>query len=340
LNAKTKKLLVIRLSAMGDVAMTVPVLKAVLAQNKNVEITVLTRAFFAPTFKELSNVSVIIADVNNKHKGFKGLYRLYKTLKQEDFFAIADLHNVLRTTILKLFFFGKKYYQINKGRAEKKELISGKNRIQLKTTHQRYADVFEKIGLSADVSNPTFFKRQTLPKEVNSFLKNKSNKKLIGIAPFAAHKGKMYPLEKMKIVIEKLSKNYAILLFGGKNDANQLKELELNSDIFSIAGKISFEEELNTISNLDLMLSMDSGNAHLAANYGVKVITVWGVTHPFAGFAPFYQPKDFSLLPDLTKFPKVPTSIYGNSYPEGYEDAAGSILPETILEKVEMILNH
>lgn len=338
MQTEQKKLLVIRLSAMGDVAMTIPVLKAVLAQNKNVQITVLTRAFFVPIFKELPTVSVLIADVNGKHKGFSGLFKLYKTLKKEGFFAIADLHNVLRTNILKTFFLGKNFYQIDKGRREKKDLISGKNRIQLKTTHQRYADIFRKIGLNVNLADPTFFERQALPKTISDFLKNKASKKIIGIAPFAAHKGKMYPLEKMKAVVKQLSKNYAILLFGGKNDTEKLKSLVLNENVFSIAGKLSFKEELNGISNLDLMLSMDSGNAHLAANYGVKVITIWGVTHPFAGFAPFHQPKDFALLPNLEKFPKIPTSIYGNTYPEGYENAAGNISPQIIVEKIESVL--
>lgn len=323
---------------MGDVAMTIPVIKAVLAQNENVQITVLTRAFFVPIFKELPNVSVIVADTKNQHKGFSGLYKLYKTLNKERFYAIADLHNVLRTNILKVFFLGKHFYQIDKGRQEKKDLISGKKKVQLKTTHKRYADVFQKIGLNAEIENPTFFKRQLLPTAIVTFLKNKPNKKLIGIAPFAAHKGKMYPLEKMHIVIEKLSKNYAILLFGGKNDATQLEELVINENIFSLAGKLNFTEELNTISNLDVMLSMDSGNGHLAANYGVKVLTIWGVTHPFAGFAPYHQPEVNALIPDLHQFPKIPTSIYGNKYPEGYENAAGSILPEKVIEKVEKIL--
>ncbi len=338
MQTEKKKLLVIRLSAMGDVAMANPVLKAVLEQNKNLEITILTRAFFAPIFKELPNVSVIIADVNGKHKGFSGLFKLYKNLKAQGFFAIADLHNVLRTNILKVFFLGKNFYQIDKGRREKKDLITGNNRVQLKTTHQRYADVFKAIGLSLDLSKPTFFKRQPLPKTTSVFLKNKSSKKLIGIAPFAAHKGKMYPLEKMKVVVEELSKKYAIVLFGGKNDANQLEKLSVNENVFSIAGKLNFAAELNTISNLDLMISMDSGNGHLAANYGVKVVSIWGVTHPFAGFAPFNQPATYALLPDLNQFPKIPTSIYGNRYPEGYENAAASISPKRIIEKIEAIL--
>jgi ADP-heptose:LPS heptosyltransferase len=86
------------------------------------------------------------------------------------------------------------------------------------------------------------------------------------------------------------------------------------------------------------MISMDSGNGHLAANYGVKVVSIWGVTHPFAGFAPFNQPATYALLPDLNQFPKIPTSIYGNRYPEGYENAAASISPKRIVEKIEAIL--
>jgi ADP-heptose:LPS heptosyltransferase len=105
--------------------------------------------------------------------------------------------------------------------------------------------------------------------------------------------------------------------------------------VTSDAGKLSLEEELALISNLDLMLSMDSGNAHLAAMLGVKVITIWGVTHPFAGFAPFNQPDDYALLADRNLFPLIPTSIYGNKFPEGYENAAGSISFEAIVAKVK-----
>ena len=56
-----------------------------------------------------------------------------------------------------------------------------------------------------------------------------------------------------------------------------------------MAGKYKFKEELALISNLDLMVSMDSSNGHLAAIYGVPIVTLWGVTHPFLGFAPFGQ---------------------------------------------------
>ena len=106
----------------------------------------------------------------------------------------------------------------------------------------------------------------------------------------------------------------------------------------SLAGKYTFQQELELISNLDVMLSMDSGNAHLAANFEVPVISLWGLTHPYAGFAPFRQPQDFSLLPDLTKYPAIPTSVYGQHVPVGYEEAMRSIDPEAVVQKIEAVL--
>ena len=153
---KQKHILVIRLSAMGDVAMTVPVLRALVQQHPNIKLTVLTRDFFKPFFKDIENVSVFSADLKGKHKGFFGLYKLSKELKNLGVDQVADLHNVLRTKILKLFFFGKTVKQIDKGRDEKKALVEGRKFEQLKTTHERYADVFRNLGLTLDLLKPTF----------------------------------------------------------------------------------------------------------------------------------------------------------------------------------------
>jgi ADP-heptose:LPS heptosyltransferase len=83
---------------------------------------------------------------------------------------------------------------------------------------------------------------------------------------------------------------------------------------------------------------MDSGNAHLAAMLGLKVITIWGVTHPYAGFAPFNQSEQFMLLSDRNKFPLIPTSVYGNKYPNDYAEVARSISPERIIKTVESVI--
>ena len=325
---------------MGDVAMTVPVLRALTQQYPDLKITVVTRAFFMPFFKGLKNVEVYNADLKSKHKGVLGLYKLSKELKALGFDAVADLHNVLRSKILKFFFSGKKVIQIDKGRAEKKALTSGKLFEQLKTTHQRYADVFEKLGYKIDLSKPNFPKPLPIPERMEYKIEatERKTRKWIGVAPFAAHSSKMYPLNKMEAVIKTLSKDYKVFLFGGEEEASILKRIaESNDNVVNLAGKLHLDNELRVISNLDLMLSMDSGNGHLAAMLGVKVITIWGVTHPFAGFAPFNQPKDYTLVADREQYPLVPTSIYGNKFPEGYEKAAGSISVNTIINKIKVL---
>lgn len=342
-----KHILVIRLSAMGDVAMVVPVLQALSAQYPEVKITVLTRAFFKPFFRDLTNVSVFPAEVKGKHKGVLGLFRLSQALKKLNIDAVADVHNVLRSNILKLLLLGKSYVQIDKGRAEKKALVSGSSFHQLRTTHERYADVFEKLGFKIDLDKPSFPKPVSLNDKIASIVGSNSEK-LIGIAPFAAHESKMYPLDLIKKVIEALSKEYKILLFGGgEKEIQILNDIENhcnntsmfpNKQVVNLAGKLSLDEEMDVISNLDIMLSMDSGNTHIAAMLGVKVVTIWGVTHPFAGFSPFNQPEAYALLSDKNRYPKIPTSVYGNKYPEDYKDAAGSISPNTIIEKIVSIL--
>ena len=152
-------ILIIRLSAMGDVAMTVPVIRALTEKYPDCKITVLSKPFFKPLFDTIPQVSFFAAQVNTKHKGILGLLKLYRELKKEKITHVADFHNVLRSKILRaLFIFdGKPSIFIDKGRAEKKALTRTKNKIfkQLKTSHQRYADVLNKLGFTLDLSNPT-----------------------------------------------------------------------------------------------------------------------------------------------------------------------------------------
>jgi ADP-heptose:LPS heptosyltransferase len=132
---------------------------------------------------------------------------------------------------------------------------------------------------------------------------------------------------------------YKILLFGGGSvERAKLDLISQTGNGFNMAGQLSFAEELALISNLDVMVSMDSGNAHLAAIYGIPTITLWGVTHPYAGFYPFKQALSNALLADREQFPMVPTSVYGNKMPLGYEKAIAGITPQMIFEKVTDLL--
>ena len=346
LSTKIKHIAVMRLSAMGDVAMTVPVLRAFVKQYPEVKLTVISRPFFKPFFDGIPNVEFFAFDEKERHKGFLGLLRLFKDVKKLKIDAFADLHNVLRSKVVSLLFAlsGKKRATVDKGREGKKELTRAENKIfkQLPTMFERHAKVFSALGFPVDLSSRSFGtefpKKAVLSAEITDLI-GENYQKLIGIAPFAQYDSKVYPLDLMQEVIAKLAENkdQTILLFGGgKKEIEILDSLsEPFKNVINVAGKIKFQQELKLISNLDVMLSMDSGNAHIAAMLGVKVVTLWGATHPYAGFLPFNQTLENALTSDRDQYPKLPTSVYGNKIVEGYEDAMRTISPKQVVKKIE-----
>lgn len=342
---RPRHLLIMRLSAIGDVAMTVPIVLALRQQYPKLKITVVSRPFFQTLFTSIDNVDFYAADVENDQSGITGLYKLYKNLSLRNIDAFADLHNVLRSKIVGLFFklAGVKVAVIHKGRIERKKLtaLKPKTRSPIKSMIQRHADVCKTLGLPIDLSKVELPGAQNLSREVLGITGEKDNK-WVGIAPFATYETKMYPLQQMQQVIDLiLQKGYKIFLFGGgKKEVEQLQKMASVSDeCVNIAGKFNFKDELTLISHLDLMISMDSGNGHIAALYGIPVITMWGNTHPSAGFIPFRQTLKNSILPDLNKYPYVPTSVYGNKIVDGYKDCMKSIQPQEVVQKVTEILS-
>lgn len=339
--SKPKHILVIRLSAMGDVAMTVPVLRALVLQHPDVKITMVSRPFFQPFFEGIPNVNFFGVDLKERHKGFFGLFRLFSDLRKLDIDLVADLHNVLRSKVVRTLFAlsGKKVAATDKGRTEKKALTSLTNKIfaPVKPMVERHVETFKQLGFSIDLTNPQFLEKAILSEEIISFTGNK-NQNWIGIAPFAQYESKVYPQDLMQQVIDDLAKNktFKIFLFGGgTTEIQKLNQLQNNHDnVIIVAGKLAFHEELKLISNLHIILSMDSGNAHIAAMLGIKVITLWGATHPFVGFKPFNQPDYFCLTADRAQYPLLPTSIYGNKNVVGYENAMRTILPSQVIEKI------
>ncbi|WP_299675311.1 glycosyltransferase family 9 protein [uncultured Dokdonia sp.] len=335
---KPQHILIIRLSAMGDVAMLIPVIYAFAKAYPETKITVLSKPFFKAIIDTIPNVHFIAAETNTRHKGIVGIWKLSRELKQLGITHIADTHNVLRSKVLR-FFLRLPNAKIDKGRAEKKALTSPNNSFfkPLKTTVQRYVEVFKQLGFSEII--PQILSRPNIDREVIEIV-GKTKKKLIGIAPFAAHQGKQYPLDLMKEVLQKLDQQSGIqlFLFGAPNEKEVLDSLtEDCENAIVVAGVLRFPKEINLIAQLDAMLSMDSGNGHLAAMYGVPTVSVWGVTHPYAGFAPLYQ-EAHCLLSDRDQYPAIPTSIYGHKVPEGYEEVMRTITPQTIVDRLMSLL--
>ena len=197
---------------MGDVAMTVPIIRLVIAQHPKLKISILTKPAYVEIFREFTQANIITLD-KKKYKGLLGLIKLFNELRALDIDSVIDLHNVLRTKFLKVLW-GNNFYQIKKGRGEKKQLVNGKIFYQLKSTHQRYLETFNCLGLNLSLSYHKFPQKKDRNK-LKLIGSNNLTSKIIGIAPFAKHKAKTYSLEKTSRLIERLSINNTILLFGG-----------------------------------------------------------------------------------------------------------------------------
>lgn len=346
---KKEHILVIRFSALGDVAMAVPVVYSLAKQHPDIRITVLSRNMARPLFEDLApNVGFMGADLKGEYRGIRGLNALYRRLTAKQFTAIADLHSVLRSEFLRMRFnLGNcKVAHINKHRKGRRKLTSDDNRqlSQQPTTFQNYVEVFERLGYSINIQFTSIFPPEggdlsALPATVN--VKN-AGEQWIGIAPFAAHEGKIYPTHLMHEVIKQLTQQHPkarIFLFGrGEQEDQYFTEWCQEFPACTYVGHHinSMHEELVLMSHLEVMLSMDSANMHLASLTGIPVVSVWGATHPLAGFMGWNQSKDNAIQVDLDC---RPCSIFGQKpCKRGDYACLNQIKPETIVEKINTLL--
>jgi ADP-heptose:LPS heptosyltransferase len=311
-----KHILVMRFSSMGDVAMTVPVVKALLAQNPELQITYISRPQFAGFFANIPNLNFFTADLDNNYKGFRGIAKLYRQLKKlSKYDAVADLHDSLRTKILRRLFSltGTPYAFIDKGRAEKKLLTRFPNKSlkPLKRTVERYADVFRGLGYVIELGYKLTKQPQPLTADIIAITGDKAQP-WVGISPFAKHVGKTYPREKMDEVINELSRqDIKVFLFAGSPIEKEICEswAAVYENVISVVRRLSMEQELIFINNLDVMLSMDSAGMHLASLEGTAVVSIWGATHHYAGFLGYGQSEDNIVANDIEC---RPCSVYGD----------------------------
>ena len=340
-------LLVIRMSAMGDVAMTVPVIKEILKSNPKLNITYISRDGFKVFFEGIKRLKFVSPDLDGDHKGLTGMYKLFQELRKEtDFDVVADLHGVMRSQVLSGLFRmrGIDVASIHKGRTDKGNLVkqTANNSKQLKLTTERYADVFRKLGFTINLSHKLPKKKRA---KVSLIVQKEAGSKAgpwIGIAPFAQYKGKKYRFDKVGTLIEQLQETYPkskIFLFGGgEAEVQKLRGLwDKYPQTILAAGKMNLAEELNLMSNLDTMISMDSANMHMASLVGTKVVSVWGATHPYAGFMGYGQSIEWAAQLEMDC---RPCSVFGNK--ECHKDgnyACMMDLPESlIIDKVKLIV--
>lgn len=329
-----------RLSAMGDVAMTVPVVASFAKAYPDVEITMLSAPRLQPLFANIPNLTFVGVDKGGRHKGIKGLLKLSKEITAYGKFdEMIDLHDVLRSKMLRTLMRlkGSKITVVDKGRAEKKALVNGKSKSQLKPMIQRYREAFENAGYKFDIEYQGYKTDSSV--DFNTELNLSSHVANIGIAPFAQHGGKIYPLDKMEKVVETLSaSNIGIYLFGGGKKEEEVFNswVEKYPNVVSLAGKYKLQEEMSAMKNMNLMVTMDSANMHLASLCGVKVVSVWGATHPYMGFYGYGQDAENAIVANLEC---QPCSAYGNKPCKfGDRRCMMQVTPESVCNKILNIL--
>lgn len=340
-----RRVLVARFSAFGDVAMTIPVLYSVCRCHPQVQFTMVTRPAMTSMFVNApENLTVVGVDLKTEYKGVRGIRRLCSMLVRNynpDVFV--DLHNVLRTRAMALFLRlnGIPCKRIYKARANRRALTRTRNKVMLPLTSQRarYREVFFKAGLPmVEKFQGLFGASHKAPSSgfVAITGQRLDNQRWVGIAPFAAHAGKIYPPEKMKRVVELITApgGVHVFLFGGGEHEKSILDSwqkELPS-VTSLAGmKLGFANELALMNHLDLMISMDSANMHLAAIAGTPTLSVWGATHPYCGFKAWR-----STDADMIQLPVEcrPCSVFGDkTCNRGDYLCLNAIAPELIASK-------
>ncbi|MFD2568998.1 glycosyltransferase family 9 protein [Spirosoma soli] len=318
-------LLLLRFSAMGDVALLAPVVQAFTERYPNVVVTLVTRPKFAVFFEQFSNVRVVGLDADGRHKGMFGLYQLFRELQQVGTFdVVVDAHQNLRSFVLKSLFrlAGIPSITIDKGRQEKKELTQKENKIRRPLLHSvnRYALVFNQAGYAIQPAKPFQFITSTAAEdEVATFLNRQSlipDAPWLGIAPFAQHLQKTWPFDRFAPLLEQLYQTQPLNIFlfgGGASDIAQLETLKQRfPQAVLVAGQLSLAAELALIRRLNGMVCMDSGNMHLAALSGVPVLSIWGATHPDAGFGPWSQGDEAILQVSPDQLTCRPCSVFGS----------------------------
>lgn len=324
-----KHVLVIRLSALGDVAIMAPLVEMYAATNADIRFTVAGPPLLQPLFEGQPNVEYL--GLKKKQSSAK----IYRALQAVGADTVIDLHHVNRVgralLILRLrhlLDFNFHIYTLRKGRLSRWLFIHHLKTAPRKAQFDRYEDVFFRAGFLPVLVEEGYR---------NVYVEAKDDVR-IGIAPFAQHKGKIWPLELMQQLVGMLADSgYRVVLFGSKDEAPVLEGWTRGDRVVYVAGKQDFREELDIIKSLTLMVSMDSANMHFASALGVPVVSIWGATHPDFGFYGYCQDPRNALC---AKLPCQPCSSYGKK-PCRYGDyrCLRAITPQMVFDKIEALLS-
>ncbi|MBR4829560.1 MAG: glycosyltransferase family 9 protein [Muribaculaceae bacterium] len=349
-NKPFRNVLVMRLSVLGNVAMTIPVLYPVCKANPDTRFIMLTKKWPASMFHDRpANLKVVDFDVNENHSGLIGLLKLSSQLHRlYDIDAVADLHNVKGTWVIDAYMKAKgaKIARLDREKPKRRALVNHKTNEPVTPIHERYRNVFRQLGFEAPDNFKRLYEGRDWP-ESPIVPKKEPGQRWIAISPFSSHRQKAYPLDLMEQVIAELTKRdnyYIFLMGGGKAEKIALRPIVRKyKNVISMAEiKHKFIDEYALLAKCELMLTMESANMHLASLVDTQAMTIWGPTSPACGYLGYNQVVEDDIQLDM---PCRPCSITGDK-PCKYGDypCLKNIKPEDIaqhvIEAVEYNVEH
>ncbi|MDR2765455.1 MAG: glycosyl transferase, partial [Tannerella sp.] len=212
------EVLIIRLSAIGDVAMTIPVIYSAARANPSDSFTVLTQTFLLPIFiNRPKNVKLIGIHTKSSEKSLRGFLRFASALVRYKYDVVLDLHCVIRSWIIDWMFRlrGRSVFVLDKMRKEKRRLVRKppKDIRPLPDMITRYTDVFHAAGIYFDKTFVSLYDEHPLNRSILKEIAGEKTGQRVGIAPFARYRGKIYPPKQMEKVVELLSRKEGISVF-------------------------------------------------------------------------------------------------------------------------------
>lgn len=326
---EAEKILVIRLSSLGDVLLTYPLLSVLKKRIHNAEIHFVVKEQFLDAIKFNPFVNQVLVYGKNNLKELKAI------IKKNKYDIVIDLQNNFRSHQLYPFNFKTKIYRFNKPTIKKFLLVNFKLNflknnpsIALQYIRAIYPDYdSDKFDLYFDIPQE---------KETTSIEKIPSEhrtRKIIGICPGAKHFTKRYPIEKFKALINKLVElDFAIAIFGGKDDYEICKELEIHPLVKNYQNDNDLLETASIMKRCSLIITNDSGLMHLASLLQIPTIAIFGSTVREFGFFPIYKN---SIIVENKNLNCRPCSHIGRAEcPQKHFKCMNEIEPDFILEQI------
>lgn len=318
-----KHIAILRFSAITEIAIAAPLIRAYALANPDIRFTVVSIPFLRAFFDGIPNLGYLplnVSEAQEEKYSLSFLWHVIRTVFGTRPTGIADLSNTSLSRAV---------CSIPKMHGVEIHSVKDPTRFSMKNEHiqKRYEDVLTSFG----IDSLHFAERPFEP-----HVKMKYTFHRIGIAPFAKYEGKSWPYKNMESVVASLCSdpNNKIYLFGDKNrEAQILQGWEfLYPNCESIAGKYILKEELDLIRSLDLMVTMDSANMHFASFVQTPVISIWGATHPSLGYYGCGQDPDYAIG---VKMGCRPCSLFGNGQCSRHDYACLTrITPDMVIDKI------